>query len=201
MPHFAISSSTGVVLTPDHVFSGQNGTNVSVGYASRPVPGQLLQTRGMGEFSVSHIGVRGSLTAEVIVGASGTAREVMKLTSALANPQDTIQISLDTSNRPVLTVAYDGGAVITASVPSGSAIAAGGRVHVRAVWDSVRPLASGNHIDFKLLSGAAVPGTMGTLPTGPWLTVPMGYVLVGYGASLADFNGTILSLQVGDQRI
>jgi hypothetical protein len=201
MPDFSIPSSTGVVLTSTQVLSGQNGCNASVGYVWRPVPGQLLQTHGLGQFAVNHIGTRGSLTAEVIVGAAGTARAIMKLTSALANPQDTIQLSLDTSNRPVLTIAYAGGDTITASTASGSAITVGSRVQIRAVWDSVTPLPSGSHVDFKLLSGAAVPGTMGTIPNVPWSTVPMGYVLVGYGANLSDFNGTILNLQVGDQRI
>lgn len=196
---FAITSSTGALLPPAQVLSGQNGSDVSEGYVSRPVPGQLLLTRGRGQFAVDHIGVRGSLTAEVLVGAAGTAREIMKVTSAATGASDTVQISIDTSNRPVLTISY--GSTITATVPSGAALAAGTRVSVRAVWDSVTPLASGNHVDWKTLDGSAVPGTMGSIPVAPYATIYMGYVLVGFGTSLGDFNGTILNLQVGDQRM
>jgi hypothetical protein len=136
--------------------------------------------------------VRGSLTAEVIAGAAGAAVELIKISSALANALETVQISLDTTNRPVLTITHGG--TMTASVPGGPAIAVGAMVQVRAVWDASKGL-----VAFTLLSGAPVPGTLGALPTAPWTTGPMPYVLVGYGASLAAFNGTILSLQVGDQ--
>lgn len=199
MSDFVIVSSTGALLPPTQVLSGQNGSDVSEGYVSRPVPGQLLLARGKGQYSINHIGVRGSLTAEVIVGATGTARAIMKVTSAVTGALDTVQLSLDTSNRPVLTISYGG--TITATTASGSALAVGSKVSVRAVWDSVTPLASGNHVDWKALDGSTVPGTMGSIPAVPYVTTFMGYVLVGFGTSLGDFNGTILNLQVGDQRI
>jgi hypothetical protein len=181
-------------FSPAQILPGSNATNVFTGYPWRPVPGQLLQTNGNGQFPVRHIGIRGSLTAEIITGAAGTARAVIKLTSALANPQDTVQISLDTQNRPVLTIAYDGAATITATTSGGSALPAGSLVQVQAIWDSVAGYAT-----FKRLNGGAVAGSMGSIPKVGWGTVPMGYVLVGYGASLAEFNGVILNLQVGDQ--
>jgi hypothetical protein len=202
MPDLFVPSSTGVVLTPDQVSPGQNGTNLFTDYVSRPVPGQILQTHGVGQFSVDHVGHRGSLTAEVITGVAGAARALVKLTSDLISPpRDTIQLSLDTQNRPVLTIAYAGASIITFTTPGGPALPAGALVQVRVVWDSMMPLPSGRHVDFNLLSGAAVPGTMGSIPAVPWDTLPMFYVRVGYGALLSDFNGTFLSIQVGEQRM
>jgi len=215
MSDLSIPSSTGLVLNTHQVYTGVtlgteedpiqysfNGTNDFTGYAHRPVPGQLLQTNGIGQFEIEHIGVRGSMTAEVITGPVGLARAIIKVTSELTSPpRDTLQISLDSSNRPVLTIAYSGASIIKISAPGGDPIPEGAYVGVRVVWDSITPLASGNHVDFTLLNGAPVPGDMGDIPTAPWPTAYKRYVRIGYGAQLYDFNGTILNLQVGDQRM
>lgn len=197
---FSLSSS-GLAFSPTQVLTGKSGTDAFHGYVWHPVPGQLLQTRGVGAAYVGHIGLRGSLTAEVITGAPGTARALIKVTSEITPPRDTVQLSLDSQNRPVLTIAYNDAATIRVSVPGGPALPAGSHVQVRVVWDSVTPLASGRHVDFTLLSGAPVPGNMGNIPTQPWPMGVLNFVGTGWGTNLGDFNGTILNLQVGDQRM
>lgn len=183
-------SPTGIALDPTEVLTGENGTDVSHGYPYRPVPGQVLHTRAIGQSRVPHVGMSGSVTAEVITGAPGSARQIIKLTSLPVGAKDTVQISLDTQNRPVLTVAYNG--TIRASTPGGPALPAGTMVQVQATWDATR-----GHLSFLQLNGDPVPGSF-TPPPGPWKTALMSYVLVGYGVNLATFNGTILSLQVGN---
>jgi len=200
MPDLFIPSSTGMVQTSNQILTRVNGTDAFNGYVYRPVPGQLLQTRGLGQFEVEHIGTCGSLTAEVVTGPPGAARALIKLTSELTSPpRDTVQLSLDTQNRPVLTIAFQGAAIITASTPGGPALPAGATVQVRVSWNSINPLPSGQYVDFTLLNGAPVPGGMGDIPNDPWATDYMRYVRVGYGTLLADFNGTLLNFQVGDQ--
>jgi hypothetical protein len=194
----SILSPTGTVLNPNLVLTGVNGTNTNVGYVTQPVPGTLLNTAGIGEFVVSHGGLRGTMTAEILAGATGSARALMLLCDVAATPIFAVQITLDSTNRPGCTIISGGTAVATWS-PAAPAYAAGDQVQVRLTWDSKNTLDNGLHANFELFNGAAPGGSWSVVPSAPFAMLPMSVMLTGYAPTLGDFNGTVRRFQVGDQ--
>jgi len=202
MPDTAsILSPTGAVFAPNWPLPGVNGVNSNPGYVSRPVPGVLLATQGLGQFQIQPFGFRGTLTAEIVTGAAGTARAVLSLRDTLASPQYEVRIALDNQNRPTARVVVAGVAVAVWT-PTSAAIAAGTPLQLRLIWDSLSPHSNfaGVYVDFELFNGSFPGlGSWTTAPSAPFVMAPMGVVLTGFAASFGDFNGAVNSLQVGTQ--
>jgi hypothetical protein len=194
-----ILSPTGTLLDPNLILSGVNGTNTSPGYVSRAVPGVLLASHGIGQFSVAHSGLRGTLTAEVVTGTAGSARGLVSVRSALTSAPYEVRLALDNQNRPTAFVVV-AGVSIAVWTPVVAAVAAGVPYQLRLVWDSLNPLPSGNYVDFTAYDGS-VPGggSWTTLPSAPFVMAPMSFALLGSGAPSSDFNGTVRSFQVGER--
>jgi len=202
MPDTAsILSPTGAVFAPNWTLTGVNGTDSNPGYVSRPVPGVLLATQGIGQFQVQHGGLRGTLTAEVVAGAVGSSRGLVSLRDTLASPQYEVRVSLDNQNRPTARVVV-AGVSVAVWTPTSGAIAVGTPFQLRMVWDSLTQHASygGAYVDFAFFNGGVpAAGSWTTVPSAPFVMQAMSYVLTGFAPTLGDFNGTVRSFQVGDQ--
>jgi len=202
MPDTAsILSPTGAVFAPNWTLTGVNGTNSNPGYVSRPVPGVLLATQGLGQFQVQHGGLRGTLTAEVVTGAAGASRGLISLRDTLTSPQYEVRVALDNQNRPTARVVV-AGVSVAVWTPVSAAIAADVPFQLRMSWDSLQPHSGfgGTYVDFAFFNGGAPgAGSWTTVPSAPFVMRAMSYVLTGFAPTLGDFNGTVRSLQVGDQ--
>jgi len=202
MPDTAsILSPTGAVFAPNWTLTGVNGTNSNPGYLTRPVPGELLSTQGLGQFSVQPFGLRGTLTAEVVTGAAGSSRGLISLRDTLTSPQYEVRVSLDNQNRPTARVVV-AGVDIAVWTPVSPAIAADVPFQLRMSWDSLQPHASfgGAYVDFAFFNGGAPgAGSWTTVPSAPFVMQAMGLALTGFAPTLGDFNGTVRSFQIGDQ--
>jgi len=192
----SILSSTGLVLDPNLILTGINGTDTDVGRVSRAVPGELLGAFRKGEFDIFHSGRQGTLEIDVVTGAAGAAVALLKLQST---GSDSLVVFLDATNRPNVIMVV-GGVTVAAWAGSGAAIAVGTPLQLRFVWDSRTAFNGGLYANFTTISGASLVGAWSTNPISAWTPAPMTKALTGWAPTYTDFNGSITKMQVGDKR-
>lgn len=156
---------------------------------------------GVGAFSLNGrvSGVRGTIYTSYVAAANGTARTIWYLSDTQTGATNRIVLSIDTSNRPFISIRNNLGTVVALVTPTYTAIASGTRVNVFFSWDSTRAI-DGSRFAILRVNSAAVPdANWATDPTTAWASFPPTYMVLGTGVGgQADANGQILSVQISD---
>ena len=195
---FHILSSDGTVMAPKQIPYGANVTNVDVGCVYTSVPSEIVRAQRIGTWVVSHHGTRGTLKAQVIVGATGSVLMLGMLSVSRSNLDFLVQITLDDENRPECQIdAY--GTTVAEWGGAGSTIVEGTPIEVVLKWDANTASFSGLHAEFTV-NGAVPGGSWSTTPSSPWDSQLLENFQAGWApATWSDFNGTMRILQLGEQ--
>lgn len=192
---FSILSPAGYVMDVGAV-APANGTGTYGGvFVSKLLSGADVQVRGVGEHALNGrlSGRHGTMVINCTTGAVGSARGVAFIA---LTPTLILGVALDSSNRPYALLVDAFGTTIGQSEAI-AAISAGTPLTIQLAWDAVNVVRDGVHAGFQYNEQVAA----WTTAPGVWTPFVPTSLYVGTafsGHALADFNGVINKVQVGD---
>jgi hypothetical protein len=178
-----------VKVTPEGIVSW-GGVAMNAARVYPKVAGEVFEAVTFGDYLVQAQAPvsQGTIDAWVTTGTAGSTFcvGVLYLSATVY-----IALFLDTTNRPSAIIKDTTGATVATFTPSGAAIAAGVRMHLRLTWNALTPLASLTRDD------AAAAGSWSAVSTWtPFLATDL-YVGRAIGTYVA-FNGSLENLQLGN---
>lgn len=194
-----------IISPAGYIFTTTFGSPVNgqgsqrLGFVAPIVPGGgNTVASGLGEFTTTATGRRGTMDLSVITGAPGANRAVAFLVDH-SSPTKWIGIGLDTNNVPFALISTDGAATVLAeSGAPGGPVTAGTLLNVRLVWDSTAPVRGTSYV------ALAINGPLAKFivePGAAWTSFLPGALLLGVGGygGLSDFNGGAPFVQLSEQ--
>ncbi len=169
-----------------------------------PMPGEAFSFEGTGGVALTArpaIGLRGTIDIKYTTGATGTARALLYLIGTAST--NYIAVTLDTANRPLLTMKDVYGTTIAATTAVGSSIPTGTKMHIRLAWDASAAISGTRFVSMTINGVSVPPANWSSNPTATWEHFNAATAEVGWTTAvvLGDFNGTVERVQGSYQAI
>lgn len=180
--------------------------NIKNPVAYQRLAGSVGDVESAGTFALNGLlfGIRGTIEATVLVGATGADRSIGYLAQTLG-ASNRILLAMDAMNRPFCLIQDASGVTVAKVIPTWTSnLVAGQQVTIRLCWDSTQAI-DGTRFAVLMIGPNKATGTdWMTNPTTTWTSFAPGYIVLGDAPSgggapaLSGFNGQILSFQVSN---